>query len=171
MIDKPTPDTLEARRAMTLYAINDVFAPTKLLFHLNHDIISSYQALIPTATSSITQQSVPEAQPLKPSDSTAMRTYFALSDSHIKFMDPLITTPDYHVIIHSVPGLRWRDPSNANLCAHSLIQAPSISTHLTSSTAIMLLIGTNSLRHLDATHVLTQVAYTIFFASVNIILI
>ena len=165
LIDNPTSDAIETRSAMTLYAMNDIFAPTKLLFYLNHPIIVHYRVSI-SSTSFPTSEQLLEPQPSEPQSlerttASNLPSYFVLSDSHTKFMDPIITTPNYKLIIHSISGLRWLNSSDTNLCTYSLIQTSNISTYLRSSTAIMLLVGTNSLRYVDATQAVQQAAHTI----------
>ena len=157
LVNGPRSDAIETFSAMTLYTLNNIFACTKLLFHLNHPIITSYRASIPSVSSSTPEQLL-EQEPFEPPSleqpiSPELPSYFVLLDGHTKFMDPIITTPHYKLIIHSRSGLQWLNSSNTNICTYSLIQKSTISIYLRSSTAIMLLIGTNSLRYVDAAQV------------------
>ncbi len=155
-------DSIATRAAMTLYAINDVLAPTRLLFHLDHDIIRhlrSRSSSIPTFTSTAEQQTI------DPSPSTTLSSqlpsYFVLSDSHARHLDPLIRTKHYQLHIHAISGLKWRDDKDTRYCAHSLIYSNSLSSSLTRSTAVMFLIGTNSIRYIDAAQVIQHVSHVV----------
>ncbi|CAF4691901.1 unnamed protein product, partial [Rotaria sp. Silwood2] len=145
-----TTEEINTRAALTSYAVNDILASTKLLFHLKHEIIIPYQSSnTVTSTSTIEDQ-----QPQLPS-------YFVLSDSHAKHIDPLINTEYCTITTISIPSLKWCDTDNSHLSAYLLLQSTTMSTYLSTASAILLLIGINSLRQLDASQVLQQVAHKI----------
>ncbi|CAF1187952.1 unnamed protein product [Rotaria sordida] len=145
-----TTEEINTRAALTTYAINDVLAPTKLLFHLHHDIILRYQS--PTTVTSTS--TIQNAQ-------TQLPSYFVLSDSHVKHIDSPIDTEFGTITIITIPDLKWCDTDNPHLCAYSLLQSTSMSLHLSTASAIILLIGTNSLCRFDASQVVQQAAHTI----------
>ncbi|CAF4548251.1 unnamed protein product [Rotaria sp. Silwood2] len=147
-----TTEEINTRAALTSYAVNDILAPTKLLFHLKHEIIIPHQSSnTVTSTSTIEDQ-----QPQLPS-------YFVLADSHAKHIDPLINTEYCTITTVSISGLKWCDTDNSHLCAYSLLQSAEISSHLSNASAILLLIGMNSVRQFDASQVIQDVAHTITY--------
>jgi hypothetical protein len=83
--------------------------------------------------------------------------YFVLSDSHSKFLPSLTITSTHRIIIKSISGLRWLFTKNRDLCATYQLQRFNISSYLASSTAIMLLIGTNSIRSSPASKIIQQI--------------
>jgi hypothetical protein len=93
---------------------------------------------------------------LTPAHSTSP-TYFVLSDSHAKFVPRSIVNPTYQLVVKSVSGLKWFDPRNHELSAFAVLQTPSISSHIQSAAAVMLLIGTNSTRSFVASEIIHQV--------------
>ena len=90
------------------------------------------------------------------STSTSFK-YFVLADSHAKFIPPVTSTPTHQIIITSISGLKWVDNHQHHLSAIHQLHSPPISNHIASSNAIMLLIGSNSLRVFSASHVLNHV--------------
>ncbi|CAF4906418.1 unnamed protein product [Rotaria sp. Silwood1] len=191
-----TSESIAPRTAMTAYAINDVSAPTRLLFHLNHEIIrplrtSSSSTIISSIapqppvphlpTQQTSQPSTPEQAPL-PSHSpepqstesssnqqhvSELPLYLVLADSHGRHIEQTINTPHYTITTHFVSGLKWFDSQRPDLNAFSLIQSPPISSYLHSVQAIMLIIGTNSLRFIDAAQAVQQAAHLIAYIHTN----
>ncbi|CAF4009596.1 unnamed protein product [Rotaria sordida] len=183
-----TSDSTATRTDMIVYAVNDVCAPARLLFQLDHLIIrhlrsSSLSTTVPSTSLPSSnspepqspEPSTPEPQPsLSPlhiqqspeilSDQEhvpELPMYFVLTDSHARHIKEPIITPHYQALVHAISGLRWRDSTHPHLSALSIIKSSSISTYLQSSAALMFLIGTNSLRYDDAAKVLQDVAHTI----------
>ncbi|CAF1318553.1 unnamed protein product [Rotaria sordida] len=186
-----TSESIATRTDMTSYAINDVSAPTRLLFHLNHEIIRPLRtSSLSTIISSIAPQSpvphLPEQQLPEPSppeqapiplhspepqstDSSPdqepapeLPSYFILADSHGRHIEQTIITPHCKITSHFVSGLKWFDSQRPDLNAFSLIQSSPISTYLHSSQAIMLIIGTNSLRFVDAAQAVQHGIFSVF---------
>jgi hypothetical protein len=93
--------------------------------------------------------------------SSQLPSYFVLSDSHARYLDPLIRTERYQLHIRAVSGLQWRDDQDKRYCAHSLIYSNSLSPSLNRFAAVLFLIGINSIRYIDAAKVIQQVAYVI----------
>ena len=82
---------------------------------------------------------------------------FVLADSHAKLIPPVSSTPSHQLTVASISGLKWVDDHHHHLSAIHQIHSPHISHCLTSSNAIMLLIGSNSLRSFHAPCVLDHV--------------
>ncbi|CAF2676753.1 unnamed protein product [Rotaria sp. Silwood2] len=82
LITNQTTEAIHTRDDMTLYAINDVFATTKFLFHFNHEIIAPYYSSNASTSDSTTNEQPP-----------ALSSYFVLSGSHAKHIDTPLTTP------------------------------------------------------------------------------
>jgi hypothetical protein len=155
-------DSIATRAAMTLYAINDVLAPARLLFHLDHDIIRHFRSRISSTT---TSTSTAKTSTIDPSNSTnsssQLPSYFVLSDSHARHLGSLLRTERYHLHIRAISGLKWRDDQDKRYCTHSLIYSNSLAPSLNRFAAVLFLIGINSIRYVDAATVIQQVAYVI----------
>ena len=145
-----TTESTTTREALTLYAINDVLAPAKLLFHLDHPIIVTWEPSSSTISNPITDTS-----------SSKLPAYFVFSDSHAKHIETLITTEYCTITTISITGLKWFDTYDQQLCAYSLLQSSTFSSHLSTVSAIMLLIGTNFIYQIDVSQAIQQVAHTI----------
>ena len=89
--------------------------------------------------------------------SPQLPTYFVLSDSHAKFLPRLITTSSHHIVVNATRGLKWLDNYNESLSALSVLQSSPVSSNIQSATAVLLLIGTNSIRSFNASQVIHQV--------------
>src|SRR5207248_8327144 len=87
--------------------------------------------------------------------------YFVLADSHAKLTPTLTSTPSHQLTVASISGLKWVDDYLHHLSAIHLLYSPTISNNIASSQAIMLLIGSNSLRLFPAARVLSQVQHFI----------
>lgn len=83
--------------------------------------------------------------------------FVLLTDSHGKYFPPVVTTPQYKLIIKSISGLQWVNTYNTQLCTRSLILSSSMSALLSTCNNIFFLIGTNSIRNTFATQVIEQV--------------
>ncbi|CAF3246242.1 unnamed protein product [Rotaria sp. Silwood2] len=171
-----TSESIATRIAMTSYAINDVSAPTRLLFQLNHEIIrplrtSSSSPLLASAALQPPVSHLPEPQStaslLDQAHVSELPSYFVLADSHGRHIEQPINTPHYTITRHFVSGLKWFDPQRPDLNAFSLIQSSHIASYLHSAQAIMLIIGTNSLRFVDAAQAVQHAAHTIKYIHTN----
>ena len=89
--------------------------------------------------------------------------YFILIDSHGKCVPSTITTSFYSIIVKAVSGLKWIDNYNSKLSALALLSTSILDSHLSSTRAIMLLIGTNSVRCTSASTMIIQVKSVISF--------
>lgn len=88
-------------------------------------------------------------------------TYFILTDSHGKYVPPLISTPAYSIEVMAISGLKWIDQYNPNLSAMTLLSSPTLQQRLSNAKAIMFIIGTNSVRCTPAAVVATQITHAI----------
>jgi hypothetical protein len=95
--------------------------------------------------------------------SSTTPTYFVLTDSHGKYVSSPITTSSYSIIIKAVSGLQWIDQYKSNLSALALLSTPTLDSHISSATALMFLIGTNSVRCTSASIIITQITTLITF--------
>ncbi|CAF4809774.1 unnamed protein product [Rotaria sp. Silwood1] len=98
---------------------------------------------------------------LQSSPTTPM--YLVLTDSHGKYVPSTITTSSYSIIVKAVSGLQWIDNYNSNLSALKLLSRTTLHSHLSSTTALMLLIGTNSVRCTPASTIIIQINTVINF--------
>jgi hypothetical protein len=136
----------QTRKSLISYAINDVFAPTNLYFHLIKSSCSRETTVAPIDLNSI--MSIPTAN---------LPTFLILSDSHCKRLNSIINTPDYCVMVQSISGLQWINPYDNKLCARSLILSSSLSSRLSSASGLLFCIGTNSVRTTPALQIIEQV--------------
>ena len=134
------------RQSLILYAMNDLFAPTCLYFHLNN--ISSPSS---NSTNSIHLQST------KPNQTTDLPLILILADGHGKYFPPTTLTSSYKIIVKSISGLQWVNQHSSELCAKSIILSSSISSLLSSCAGVFFLIGTNSVRNIIASKIITQI--------------
>jgi hypothetical protein len=133
------------RDNLILYAINDILAPTTLFFHLTKSISSNSTSTATSILNSIMSNSF-----------TRLPSLLVISDSHGRNIDP-ITTSTYHIITHFVSGLQWVNNTNSQVCARSLILQYPLSSLLTSCTADLFMIGTNSVRNTPAAQIIEQI--------------
>ncbi|CAF1542520.1 unnamed protein product [Adineta ricciae] len=87
----------------------------------------------------------------------AVPHYLALTDSHGKFTPSTIETSTYSIKVHAISGLKWIDTYRPDLSALHLLSSSSLSSLLSSASAVLFLIGTNSVRFLPASTILSQV--------------
>ncbi|CAF1114890.1 unnamed protein product [Didymodactylos carnosus] len=87
-------------------------------------------------------------------------SFFILSYSHEKFIEPS-STPNYKTYITSISGLRWYANKHIELSAIDLIKTSKITSFLSSCSALVLLIGTNSTHSTAATQIIKQVQHLI----------
>jgi hypothetical protein len=89
--------------------------------------------------------------------STTSPIYFVLIDSHGKYVPSTITTSSYPIVVKAVSGLKWADNYNFRLSALTLLSTPIINSYLSSTKAVVLLIGTNSVRCTPAATIHMQI--------------
>ena len=145
------------RQAMITYAINDVFAPTHLFFHLGL-FTSSPPVTRAHTTNSTTSTYQPQVIPL---------SFFILADSHAKKIPSMQSTPNFTVTTRAISGLAWINEQNPDLCARSHLSSSSFSSILSNTDAIMFLIGTNSVRTTHATRIIDQITEVITVLRTN----
>lgn len=90
-------------------------------------------------------------------------TYFVLTDSHGKYAPPFITTPTHSIHVMAISGLQWMNPYSPALSAVALLSTPPLQQRISSSAALMFLIGTNATRSTHAATIITQVTNLIQF--------
>jgi hypothetical protein len=134
------------RKSLIDYAINDLFAPTQLYFNLNQIDYTNPIPIENTLLNSITRI-----------ENNGLPTFLLLSDSHCKNLSSVIDTPRYQLKICAISGLQWNNPYNRDLCAGNILESTSISSTLSTTTAIILLIGTNSIRCLPSWQIIEQI--------------
>ncbi|CAF2156510.1 unnamed protein product [Rotaria magnacalcarata] len=79
-----------------------------------------------------------------------------LSDSHGRCFEPTTITPYYCVKTYSISGLQWINKFDKKLCLFSLIQQDPYPSLINSTSYILFIVGTNSVRTLPATEVINQ---------------
>ncbi|CAF1532288.1 unnamed protein product [Rotaria magnacalcarata] len=89
--------------------------------------------------------------------SSILPTILILSDSHGRNLQTNTITSHYQVKTISVSGLQWKNVYDQSLCLFSLIHQDQFSSLISSTSYLLLLVGTNSLRNLPATEVINQV--------------
>jgi len=115
------------RERLFLYAMNDLFVPTNLFFHLDHSSLFNHIPSILPNLNIIMEQPTPP-----------LPLYFVLSDSHAKFVPSITTTSSHQIVVKAISGLKWLDEYNQQLSALSVIQTPNISSYLSSVKSIIL---------------------------------
>ena len=98
---------------------------------------------------------------------TPLYEYFVLADSHAKLIPQVTSTPTHQITVVSISGLKWLDNHHQHLSAIHQLHSPNISSSIASSSAIMVLIGSNSLRVFSAACVLNHVHDLISVLSQN----
>lgn len=141
-----TSQDKNVRASLISYAINDIFAPTNLYFHLSK-----------LTNSNMNSTPLSQLNTIMSSTTSIIPSFVIISDSHCKNFTSKITTSNYHVITEAVSGLQWKNPYDNKYCAYSLIRSKSICSLLSSSIGILLLIGTNSVRTTSALEIIKQV--------------
>ena len=145
-----TNNDKRTRQALISYAINDLFASTNLFFHFDKSNTTS----MPSASSI-------DLCTIQRNPTYDLPLFFVLSDSHEKYLPPIITTPCYRIIIKSISGLQWVHIHNSQLCAKALLSSSSISSFLFLCIGVLFLIGTNSVRKALALNIIDQLENTI----------
>ncbi len=85
--------------------------------------------------------------------------YFVLTDSHGKYVATKIITSSYPIIVKAISGLKWVDPYKSHLSALGLLS--NIHSYLSSTEAVMFLIGTNSVPCTAALTIIQQIKHFI----------
>ncbi|CAF1357067.1 unnamed protein product [Rotaria sordida] len=134
------------RESLISYAINDLFAPTQLYFHLNPTILTTQTSNTSSHLHSIMHHPV-ITTPL----------FLILSDSHGKHLQSTIITSNYRIITRSISGLQWINKYDPNLCTRSLILSSSITSILSDATGVLCIIGTNSVRTTHTSDIIPQI--------------
>ena len=134
------------RQVLIDYAMNDVFTATNLFFHLYNT--PNYK---PISIQASHLNSIMHFPALK------QESLVVLADSHGKNLNPIIITPNCHIITYSIRGLQWINTHDQELCTRSIILKDPLSSLLTSCSHVSFLMGINSVRNLPATHVINQV--------------
>ena len=83
--------------------------------------------------------------------------YFVLTDRHGRYVTSPITTSSYSIIVKAISGLKWVDKYHSKLSALALLSTSIIDSHLSSAKALMLLIGTNSVRYTLSSTIIMQI--------------
>ena len=84
-----------------------------------------------------------------------------LADSHGMVLDAEVVRSKVKVFTWSISGLKWKDTYDRGLCLQSLLERGGVRRSLLDAGAVCLLVGTNSVRILPASVVLSQVEETV----------
>ena len=126
--------------------MNDIFAPTNLFFHLYSSPSCKDISIERSHLNSIMHYPMSKRQSI-----------LIIADSHGKNLNPIIITPNCHIIIYSIPGLQWINTYDQQLCTRSIILKDPLSSLLTPCSHVSFLMRINSVRNLRATHAINQV--------------
>ena len=141
-----TSGNQSTREKLISSALHDLFACTNLFFHLGLSSFSPYSSNL-----------TPNLNMLFTTPTTKLPFYFVLSDSHATYVPSSIKTSSHHIAIKYISGLSWLAPHDHPRSATHQIQTPTISSCISSAASIMLLIGTNSVRILNAAQIINQI--------------
>jgi hypothetical protein len=85
-----------------------------------------------------------------------------LADSHASLIPPIVATSSYNLIIKSISGLKWKHDDDPVRSVYALLSLSDIKSSLIQASAVLFLIGTNSVRMIPAYEVICQVRQVIF---------
>lgn len=89
--------------------------------------------------------------------SCSLRNILLIGDSHAKNLPLQTTTLKYSITTKFIRGLKFFDQYNSALCLYTLISTREFQIHLSQIDTLILLIGTNSIRNINASSVIHQV--------------
>ncbi len=98
------------RERIILHVINDLFACTNLFFHLDHSSFSNHLPSILLNLNMISHETT-----------STWLLYFVPSNSHAKFVPPLIITSSHQIVVKADLSLKWFDEYNHQLSALFMI--------------------------------------------------
>ena len=140
-----------SRSDVDLILFHDLLACTELYFYLT-------QLHVPKPSSIFTNSTPITLDPI-----ISLPILFILADSHGKCFSPFLLTDQYKIITRCISGLHWRNIHDYKLCTEKVLASAPISALLSSARAILLLVGSNSVRHVAATAIIKQVEETLHF--------
>jgi len=88
--------------------------------------------------------------------SSGLPNVLILSDSHGKCINRQCSAR-FNTIIKAVSGLKWVDYRDEKLCLQSMLSLSEIRSLLSQATAVLFIVGTNSIRIMSASRVIEQV--------------
>lgn len=94
---------------------------------------------------------------------SARSSILLLSDSHGRNLNTIITTTHYDVKVYAISGLQWVNKYDKSLSLFSIVQQETFSSLIGSTSYVLFLLGTNSLRNLSAIEVISQVDHLLAF--------
>ncbi|CAF1212583.1 unnamed protein product [Rotaria magnacalcarata] len=83
--------------------------------------------------------------------------YFVFGDSHAKCIRSNIAASSYNLITRSISGLKWIDRYDRKLSLYALLSLAEMNSSLSKANAILLLIGTNSVRTTPAAEIILEI--------------
>ena len=138
-----------AKGDSTMFIFTELFATSFLYFHLTKSQTPAVPNIF-TDSAAIT----PVLTPCAP-------LFLVLADSHGKCLPPLTLTPQYKILIRAVSGLQWTCARDRSLCVQSLIRSASLTSLMSIARGLLVWVGSNSIRYLSASEVLSQVEETV----------
>jgi hypothetical protein len=141
-----THDHKLTRERLLSLASNYLSSSSNLFFHCEN--LRKLNAQLHTS---------PKKQKLTMDHATKLPSFLVIADSHGKFMRPSLTTDQCQIVTKAISGLSWANHHNLHLCATSLLTSPPFSSLISSSTSLLLAIGTNSVRNTCASLILNQI--------------
>ena len=94
------------------------------------------------------------------SASSRLVNILILSDSHGKCINGTCST-NFHTVVKPVSGLKWKDHRDTKLCLYSMLLLPDVRSYLSEADAILLMVGTNSIRILPSWKAIEHVRETV----------
>lgn len=90
-------------------------------------------------------------------------SFLIISDSHGKSLPSTIVTSNYSINTYSISGLQWLNRYDKNLCVFSLLQTDLFSSAVSTTSNVLFLVGTNSVRNLPASEIISQIDHIFDF--------
>ena len=101
------------RQSLIKYVLNDFFAPTNLFFYFDNiqsSLTSGQSIHLNTISTQVKNTESP--------------SFFILSDSHGKYLPPILNTSQYILTSKFISGLQWVNNYDNNFCARSHLLSP-----------------------------------------------
>ena len=86
-----------------------------------------------------------------------------VGDSHTRSIPSRMSTWNFNITTKFITGLKWFDRFNSSLCLYSLISTIEFQNYLLQTDTVILLIGTNSVRNINASSIIEQVQKVVNF--------
>ncbi|CAF1144435.1 unnamed protein product [Didymodactylos carnosus] len=109
-------------------------------------------------------QTIPTSEFFEISESTVMTQrpiYTIIADSHLQYLPKRIRRQHYDIHIGIIRGLQWFDQYDNRLSVETIINKPENVQSIASSAAVLLAIGTNTVRNVESFRAIRHVWQTV----------